>query len=397
MPVWHAKTREWVKEGRLAVLGVTQEQHPERCRLFAQWQGFEWPILHDPINLLGNEAVPIVVALDEFGIVRAINPRPDTFERVFLEATFEDDAPPVKGVGWTVSSDRDALRKRAETESRSVARAWRAFGDASILWGDSVTDAVDAYERAAAVGDDPATLFRLGVAYRMRHESPSREAGDFERAVDGWTRALAKRPNQYIWRRRIQQYGPRLRVKPYPFYDWVEGAIAAVEARGQTPVVLDVMPYGAELAGPSRAFVTEAASAVQQNPDPRGEIRRDDAERFGVEVTLVPPRAKPGAAVRVHITLTPQGGAHWNNEAQPLRLWIDPPEGWEVSQPLLEAENGEGAESQEVRRLDFELLTPKEASGPGAFEAYALFNTCDEAGGVCLYLRRDIAFEVPLE
>jgi len=386
------------------LLGVTQEQHPERCRLFAQWQGFDWPILHDPINLLGNEAVPTIVALDEFGIVRAINPRPDTFERDFLDATFEDDAPPTgeegqeedEGRGWTVSRDRDALRARAESEGG--ADAWRAFGDASILWADeaALADAVDAYERAVDADDDPASLFRLGVACRMRHESPSREPGDFERAVDGWTRALAQRPNQYIWRRRIQQYGPRLRVKPYPFYDWVEGAIGAVEARGETPVALAVMPYGAELASPSRSFVTEAASDTVTNPDPRGEIQRDDEQRFGVEVTLVPPRAKPGQAVRVHVTLTPRDGEYWNNEAQPLRLWIDPPEGWEISRPLLEAGNGDGAESREVRRLDLELLVPKDAAEAGAFTGFALFNACDERGGVCLYLRRDLAFEVPL-
>ncbi|HVL13287.1 MAG TPA: hypothetical protein VM529_12035 [Gemmata sp.] len=57
-------------DGKLVVLGVTQEQHSERCRLFAQWKGFDWPILHDPINVLGSSAVPIVLALDEHGIVR---------------------------------------------------------------------------------------------------------------------------------------------------------------------------------------------------------------------------------------------------------------------------------------------------------------------------------------
>ncbi len=52
------------------MLGVTQEQHADRCRLFAQWKQFGWPILHDPINLLEAPAVPIVVAIDEHGIVR---------------------------------------------------------------------------------------------------------------------------------------------------------------------------------------------------------------------------------------------------------------------------------------------------------------------------------------
>jgi hypothetical protein len=39
-----------------------------------------------------------------------------------------------------------------------------------------------------------------------------------QKAVQYWTMALDMDSNQYIWRRRIQQYGPRLE-KPYSFYD----------------------------------------------------------------------------------------------------------------------------------------------------------------------------------
>ena len=62
MPVWHEKTRSLVKAGKLALLGVIQEQHPDRCRLFAQWQEFDWPILWDPFNLTGAAVVPILTA-----------------------------------------------------------------------------------------------------------------------------------------------------------------------------------------------------------------------------------------------------------------------------------------------------------------------------------------------
>ena len=61
----------------------------------------------------------------------------------------------------------------------------------------------------------------------------------FQRAIDAWGQALAIDPNHYIWRRRIQQYGPRL-IKPYPFYDWVEQAAREIRARGETPVELAV-------------------------------------------------------------------------------------------------------------------------------------------------------------
>ena len=43
------------------------------------------------------------------------------------------------------------------------------------------------------------------------YESAVRRPGDFQAAVDAWGSAPALDPNQYIWRRRIEQYGPRLR------------------------------------------------------------------------------------------------------------------------------------------------------------------------------------------
>lgn len=63
--------------------------------------------------------------------------------------------------------------------------------------------------RYADLGPFCATEFRLGVAYRARYDSLLRQPGDFRKAVEHWERALALDANQYIWRRRIQQYGPR--------------------------------------------------------------------------------------------------------------------------------------------------------------------------------------------
>jgi len=82
----------------------------------------------------------------------------------------------------------------------------------SLLWGGraAITKAVEGFERAARGPADGATEFPLGVAYRARYDSPLRQPGDFRQAVEHWERALALDLNQYIWRRRIQQYGPRL-------------------------------------------------------------------------------------------------------------------------------------------------------------------------------------------
>lgn len=392
MPVWHETTREWVKQGRLVLLGVTQEQHPDRCRLFAQWKQFDWPILHDPINVLEAPAVPIVVAIDEHGIVRAMGPRPETFAAEFLDKTFADDAPP----GAPRSSgppDADALVRRAE--AGPSAANWRSAGDALTIWGGGsrVDASIDAYARAVRLDlQDKNALFRLGVAYRMRHESAGRHPGDFQEAVDAWSRALELDPNQYIWRRRIEQYGPRL-AKPYAFYDWVAQAKTEVASRGEVPVPLVVEPYGSELAGPSRDVVAEKARA---EPDSQGRILRDDARLIEAEVVVVPARIRPGQAARVHVTLRPSAAreAHWNNESAPLRIWVGESEGWTTSARLLEAPPGDAPESDEIRRLDFEIKAPATASGKTRLAAYALYNTCEQKGGRCLFLRQDLTIEL---
>ena len=269
MPVWHDSTRQLVKDGKVVVLGVTQEQHPERCRLFAQWKGFDWPILHDPINVLESSAVPLVVAIDEHGIVRSVRPRPDTFEKDFVGKAFADDPAakpnPVR-YGPTHPPAFDKLTIAAKDADTAAGR--RALGDALALWGGEkrLNEAVAAY--AAAVKRDPKdapAFFRLGVCLRRRSETATREPDDFRTAVVAWGTALELDPNQYIWRRRIQQYGPRL-DKPYPFYDWVPEAEAAIRKRGETPVELPVRPDGAEIATPAKTFPVEAV--VPKNPDP---------------------------------------------------------------------------------------------------------------------------------
>ena len=66
-------------------------------------------------------------------------------------------------------------------------------------------------------------------------------------AIDAWTKALSLNTDQYIWRRRIQQYGPRLE-KPYDFYSWVKQARKEIEERREKPVKLVFEPMGTEIA-----------------------------------------------------------------------------------------------------------------------------------------------------
>ncbi len=397
MPVWHDATKQWVKDGKLVLLGVTQEQHPERCRLFAQWKQFGWPILHDPINVLASTAVPIVVAVDEHGIVRSTRPNPKTFDVDFLNKTFADDATnKPERLAPSHPPKFDALKADAET-TKSVA-AWRRYGDALALWGGEkqLPAAIAAYRDALkAKPEDGAAWFRLGVCLRRRSETSARDADDFRAAVEAWGTALDLDPNQYIWRRRIQQYGPRL-DKPYPFYDWVDEAEVAIRKRGETPVVLSVRPDGAEIAQPSKVFA--AQKDVPKNPDPKGKITRDKGS-VSCEVVIVPSAVKPGQSARIHLTfrLAPTTTDHWNNEAEPLRVWIDPSDGILTNQQLVEAEKPKAATSKESRTVGFEVQVPKDASGTIRIPVYALYHVCDDAQGQCRFLRLDVTVQLKVK
>jgi hypothetical protein len=377
------------------LLGVTQEQHPERCRLFAQWKGLGWPILHDPINVLGSVAVPLVVAIDEHGIVRSTRPRPATLEAEFLTQTFADDASGVNPSPYGPAHPPafDQLRRRAESAGR--ADEWRSLGDALALWGGSgrLNEAITAYTRATEIDpQDGRAYFRLGVCLRRRYESTARERDDFQAAVENWSRAVEVDPNRYIWRRRIQQYGPRL-DKPYPFYDWVPEAERAIRARGDQPVRLPVPPQGAEIARPVTVF-GPAKPAVP--PDPDGRVKRVEPKAVAAEVTVVPARVKPGKTARVHVVLRldPNSKLHWNHEAEPLRVWLDPPDGWLVGERLLTAEVPAKVVTEGDRILEFEVQVPAGATRRNIIPGYALFHVCDAVGGQCRYVRLDVAVEI---
>jgi tetratricopeptide (TPR) repeat protein len=398
VPAWNEKVQQWVLDGKLVVLGIAQEQYPDRCRLFAQWHKLNWPILHDPINVMGVRGVPIEVAIDEYGIVRILKPDPETFEKEFIDKTF---APPKKDVSAkfekTNRPDLTALRRRAKQSGSSD--VWRQLGDALVLWSEpfDVNEAIDAYTKA--VKNDPEdgdAHFRLVVCYRIRYESERRLPTDFQMAVDHWTKARQINPNQYIWRRRVEQFGPRA-TKPYPFYDWVQTAASEIRTRGEKPIELRVLPTGSEIAGPDRGIESEKVDV--KPPDPQGRILRDQQHLILAEVAVIPPHIKPGQTVRVHITLRPNKKlkAHWNNEAEPLKLWIDPPAGFKVQPQLSIAPQGNKPETFEPRNIEFEIQAPTESSGTFKLSAYALYYVCEGAGGTCSFLRQDIPITIKVE
>jgi len=374
------------------MVGLIQEQHPDRCRLFMQWKKMDWPVMVDALNLLDIGVVPVTVLIDEHGVVRDIARRPGALES-FLKTDFES---PEAAPNAPTRPDIDALRQRAEKQD--TADHWRTLGNAIVLWGEptDLGDAIQAYRRALEIEPDHGpTHFRLGVAYRMRFESGQREPGDFERAIAEWKTARGIDPNQYIWRRRIQQYGPRL-DKPYSFYDWVHAAREEIRERGETPVELSVEPSGAEFAVPARSFSTEQTEAKE--PDPEARIHRDKRGFIEAEAIVVPSTDARDESIRVHLLFRPNEAikAHWNNEAEPMRVWIEPPDGWRVDRRLHVIPNVDSATSNELRRIEVELRPADgNASASTLLRAYALYNVCEDVDGVCLYRRKDV--EVPLD
>ena len=116
--------------------------------------------------------------------------------------------------------------------------------------------------------------------------------------------------------------------KPYPFYDWVPTARAEIEARGAAPVPLGVEPGGAEFAEPAETFVTGDETVPE--PDLGNRIYQDPAELILVEALTVPTSIMAGSSTRAHLTFRPnlQRKAHWNNEAEDMVFWVNPPDGW---------------------------------------------------------------------
>ena len=290
-------------DGKVQLLGIIQEQHPDRCRLFAQWQNFDWPILHDPINQIPTRAVPLVIAIDEHGIVRSTRPQPDWVINTFLTTDYaapDARTPPL--------AKPDLAQLEAAARASQSAAAWRAWAEACTIWGgaDSLNDAIAAWDAVLRLKPESAPAhFARGVALRMRYESKHRHDDDFHAAVTAWGRALDLDPNHYIYRRRIQQYGPRL-MKPYPFYDWIETARAEIRKRGEEPVSLGVEPGGAEIARPARSFTAGEPGA---EPDAQGRIRRDESLVL-VNSVVVPAVATPGETVRIHLELAVTKTAH---------------------------------------------------------------------------------------
>jgi tetratricopeptide (TPR) repeat protein len=388
VPGWHEVTKQLQDAGKVHVVGIVEEQHPDRTRLFMQWKGMDWPVMVDSLDLLGVSGVPITLFLDEEGIIRAIQPKKEDLDRFLAE----DAKGEISKVPRTSLPDLEAMQKLSEHGSQEHLKG---YADALFLWGgpQRLDSAIGTYADLLTKNPDDGTVqFSLGVAYRLRYDSGSRDPVDFHKAVEHWTKALEIDPNQYIWRRRIQQYGPRL-DKPYSFYDWVERARNEILARGETPLPLVVEPGGAELAYPSKSLIESGLNAAE--PDPGSRIRKDQEDLVRVRSVVVPNTSDGELSARVHILFSPNLGnkAHWNNEAGDMKVWLATPEDIEIDTQLVVLEVPREEVSQETRRAEFELRSETRLKGNLRVPGYALYYVCEDVTGTCLYRRLDFEVE----
>ena len=398
--MWNEKSKQLVADGKLVVIGVVQEQHAERAQLYKQWKQYEFPIAQDSITGLGLAVVPVPVLIDEYGYVLSARPKIGELEKLVARKTDAVAPAPVLDTKHV-----SAQWLKANHSKDATASALCAIGDSLLREGttESVKEAINYYQKSdtAAVSKKDKQLkgsimFRLGVAYRslfdLANES-EKDASDFSNASEFWSRALELNPNQYIWRRRIQQYGPR-QIKPYPFYDWVGQAQKEIVDRGEVPVELTVPLSGAEIARPNRKFETTASA--ESNPDPSGKIDRDEQGLVKFHATVVPQKVVPGKTVRVHLRFEPEA-SHWNNEAEGMVVWIDDSDNGASSNSKLTHANAKEASSDEARMMEFEFQADRAAKGEVELKGYALYYVCTSQDGECLYRRQDFSITVPVD
>ena len=131
-------------------------------------------------------------------------------------------------------------------------------------------------------------------------------------------------------------------------------------------------------------------------PDPTGQAPRDgDWTQVETAVAFATGTDKNTACVHLAFQLTPGEDVHWNNETEPMRVWLAAPDSGEgkLDAQLLEHAPPATATSDERRCFTVELALDPECAKT-TLRGYALFHACGE-DGTCRFLRRD--FEIPVE
>lgn len=389
MPVWHKKTKKLIADGKLVVLGIAHEQHAERCRLFAQWKGIDWPILYDPLNLVRAESLPLIVAVDEYGVVREFEADPDKLEEAFLSKTF---SPPKKTVNVGRAELPDPKVTRRKANDGRTAHVWREHGDALVLAGLPVqlNEAIDSYRTAISMNkSDANSIFRLGVAYRIRYDRAERQPDDFQSAVNAWRQAVEMASGNEVFLERLQQYGPTL-GRSQGFYDWIETARKAISEQGDTPVPLPIEPSHMEEAPPAKKFAVESDADAPAEPADKGEQDGSDLVRF--DQTVVRGAGKHKNIAAVHLAFWPDRGreVRWDDSAAPLRVWLKQTDKAGVNRQFLTCAKQPQSTADGLRTLCCEVRLPDSADEPIVIDAVAVYAVREGKEGQLRLLHRDL-------
>ncbi len=332
-----------------------------------------FPILVDSLNRTGVSAVPLLWAIDESGVIRKTRPDIKWFRETFVKTDY------------AVTGADDFTAKEESAPSSNVGHFLRRDWNSAISgWAaDLKNDSTNA-----------ATWFRWACASRARYDYGGGDAQDFQNAVTAGPKSLELAPNNYIFRRRVQQYGPNME-KPYPFYNWIERARKEIRMRGEEPLPLVAEPRGAELAMPARSFVSET-NAIKE-PDSKNQVTQDRSlVHANIVVSPNPPVA--GKSVRVSLLLTPdeEQDVHWTNDAGTVTLVVDDSD-IRVSQPIQRwTAIPDAGTSEEVRQFDFEVLLPASTT-VAELDAYVVYYVCSGADGACVYRRQDVKIMISAE
>ncbi|MBK8267138.1 MAG: hypothetical protein IPK83_02060 [Planctomycetes bacterium] len=223
---WIGSTKNFRKKKKLAVVGVMHEQDRERAALFVKWKALKIPILHDPLDISLAEKLPTVLAIDENGFVRDINPKIDTIEKEFIKKKYKPGKFEVRAPVLEAADPRVLKRRAAESRLLSMQRE---LGDAYMLGGTpaEIEEGMRTYSQLLqSDGKDSYSFFRLGVGFLMRSAGDAKQEGDVKQAIESLRNAVKLKSKNEIFKARLAQFDKDAKQPKggVDFDGWVEKA-----------------------------------------------------------------------------------------------------------------------------------------------------------------------------
>jgi hypothetical protein len=136
-----------------------------------------------------------------------------------------------------------------------------------------------------------------------------------------------------------------------------------------------------------------------REPDPEGRVLRDRGHYVRIESAVRPDAVRPGEAAEVRLTLRPHPDtqAHWNNEMDPVEIWLLPGEGWSLDRQGLKSESPADAWTAESREFAFQATPNRKAlTTSSGLPGYALYYVGENPEGSVLFRRQDFTVHIDL-